>query len=90
VTFDIIFARLWLPYIGKLSSLSLNFHTQKWELTRDQVNDTAVTRIGDYLVDFLGEYEVIFKKALTCVSVAQGKLFDEKKTRGRKSRVGSL
>jgi hypothetical protein len=33
------------------------------------------------------EFEAVFEKTSTRVSGAQGKLFDEKKTRGRKSRV---
>jgi hypothetical protein len=32
--------------------------------------DTAVTKIGDFVVDFVGEYEAIFKKVLTRVSRA--------------------
>jgi hypothetical protein len=49
-----------------------------------------VTKIGNFVVDFLPEFEAIFKKALIRVSGAQGELFDEKKTRGRKSRVRVL
>jgi hypothetical protein len=41
------------------------------------VLDTAHHR--RFLVEFLGEYESIFEKALTCVSCAQMELFDEKK-----------
>jgi hypothetical protein len=29
------------------------------------VIDSAVTKSGDFIVDFLGEFEAIFKKALT-------------------------
>jgi hypothetical protein len=32
--------------------------------------DTAVTKIGDFIVDFLREFETIFKKTLICVSGA--------------------
>jgi hypothetical protein len=48
-----------------------------------------VTKICDFIVDFLREFEAVFKKALTRarVSGASGELFYEKKTRGRKSRI---
>jgi hypothetical protein len=45
-----------------------------------------VTKIGDFVVNFLREFESIFKKALTRESGAYGKLFDEKNQRS-KSRV---
>jgi hypothetical protein len=32
--------------------------------------DNAVTKIGDFAVDFLREFEIIFKKSLNCVSRA--------------------
>jgi hypothetical protein len=58
VTFDVIFARLWLPlkgisiektYIGQLSyTIPITFTHKKWGLTRD--------RFGDYKVDLLREY----------------------------------
>jgi hypothetical protein len=35
---------------------------------------------GDLKVEYLREFVAIFKKAVTCVSVAQGELFDEKNT----------
>jgi hypothetical protein len=44
-----------------------------------------VTKIGDFIVDFLREFEAIFKKALTRESGAYKELFDEK-TKGRKYR----
>jgi hypothetical protein len=71
VTFDVIFARLWLPlkgisiektYIGQLSyTIPITFTHKKWGLTRGRFFhsgdiDSAVTKIGDYNVDFLGEY----------------------------------
>jgi hypothetical protein len=37
-----------------------------------------VTKIGDFIVNFLREFEAKFKKALTCESGAKGELFDEK------------
>jgi hypothetical protein len=37
-----------------------------------------VTKIGDLIVDFLREFEAIFKKALTRVAGAQGELIYEK------------
>jgi hypothetical protein len=43
------------------------------------------TKKGDFIVEYLREYEAICKKALIRVSGAQMELFDEK-TRGRKSR----
>jgi hypothetical protein len=62
VTFDIIFARLWLTfkgisiektYIGKLSyTIPITFSHQKWGLTRDFFCHSGVI---DYIVDFLGE-----------------------------------
>jgi hypothetical protein len=40
-----------------------------------------VTKIGDFVVDFLREFKAISKKALTCVSGAFGEMFyEEKKT----------
>jgi hypothetical protein len=71
VTFDVLFARLWLPlkgisiektYIGQLSyTIPITFTHKKWGLTRDRfchsgVIDTAVTKIGEYKVDLLREY----------------------------------
>jgi hypothetical protein len=51
--------------------------TQKiWGLTKDcfcchsSVTDTAVTKIGDFVADFLREFEAMLKKALICVSGA--------------------
>jgi hypothetical protein len=35
-----------------------------------QCHATSLTKIGNFVVDFLREYEVIFKKALTRVSGA--------------------
>jgi hypothetical protein len=40
-----------------------------------------VTKSDDFIVDFLREFEAIFKKALTRVSGALGELLDEKKTK---------
>jgi hypothetical protein len=63
-------------YIGKLSSTMPITLTQKiWGLTRDRfchsgLIDTAMPKIGDFIVDFLREFEAIFKKALTNVSGA--------------------
>jgi hypothetical protein len=47
-----------------------------------------VTTIGDYKVDFLGDYTSILKKALIRVSGALGKLFDEKSQRSKISCQG--
>jgi hypothetical protein len=44
-----------------------------------------VTKIGDFIVDFVRECEAIFKKALTRVSGPRGSCL-LKKTRGRKYR----
>jgi hypothetical protein len=52
------------------------------------VNDTAVLKIGDFIVDFLREFEAIFKKALTRVSGALEVLIFEKKQRSRISCQG--
>jgi hypothetical protein len=43
---------------------------------------------GDFTVDFLREFEAIFKKALTRVSGAYGELFDEKNQRSKFSCQG--
>jgi hypothetical protein len=79
LTLDLIFEWLWLPLkaisiektlIGKLvCTIPITFTQKIWGLTRDRfchsgVNDTSVTKIGD----FLPEFEAIFKKALTRVS----------------------
>jgi hypothetical protein len=42
------------------------------------VIDTCLHKIGDFIVEYLREFEAIFKKAL--YRGAQGELFDEKKT----------
>jgi hypothetical protein len=42
------------------------------------VIDTADHKIGELKVEYLGEYEYIFKKALTRGSVSLEELFDEK------------
>jgi hypothetical protein len=79
VTLDLIFEWLWLPLkrmsIEKnmhrqiVLRYTYNFDTQKiWGLIRDcfcpkGVIDTAVTKIGDFIVDFLHDFEAIFKKA---------------------------
>jgi hypothetical protein len=91
---DLIFEWLWLPlkgisiektYIGKLTyTISITFTHKIWGLTKDLfclsgAIDTAVTKIGDFIVYLLHEFEPIFKKALTHVSGALGELFDEKK-----------
>jgi hypothetical protein len=47
-----------------------------------------LTKIGDYKVDFLGEYWSILKKALTHVPGALGELFDEKNQRSKISCQG--
>jgi hypothetical protein len=75
VTLDLIFQRFWLllkgisiekTYTGKLSYTISKAFTQKiWGLTSDSVIDTTVTKIGDFVVNFLREFESIFKKALT-------------------------
>jgi hypothetical protein len=49
-----------------------------------------VTKIGEFVVDYLSEFEAMFKKAFTRVSGAKGEFFDEKKTCGRKSRIRVL
>jgi hypothetical protein len=80
VTLDLIFQSLLLPLKGIFIEKNIhrqtvlhyfyNFHTKNMGLTRDSFchsggNDTAVTKIGDFVVDFLRELESIFKKALT-------------------------
>jgi hypothetical protein len=47
--------------------------------------DTAGAKIDDFKVEYLREFEAIYKKALIRESGAQVGLFD-KKNRGRKSR----
>jgi hypothetical protein len=37
-----------------------------------------VTKISNFIINFLRDFEAIFKKALTGVSGALGELFDEK------------
>jgi hypothetical protein len=80
-----IFEWLWLhwkgisiekTYICKLTyTISITFTPKIWGWTKDRfcyigIIDTAVTKIGDFVVDFLREFEAIFKKALTRVSGA--------------------
>jgi hypothetical protein len=61
-----------------------NFHThKKWVL----VKDTAVAKIGDFVVDFLCEFEAIFKKVFNPFIRGLRGVFDEK-TRGHNSLVG--
>jgi hypothetical protein len=64
---------------------SSNNHTQKIVLGDSDVIDTAVAKIGDFIVEYLHDFYAIFKNASTRVSGAKGKLFDGK-TRSRKSR----
>jgi hypothetical protein len=45
------------------------------------VIDTAGAKIGDFIVEYLREFEAICKKALTRESEAQVGLFDEKNQR---------
>jgi hypothetical protein len=45
------------------------------------VIDTAHHKIGDFKVDFLGEYESIFNRASTRGSVSQEELSDVKNQR---------
>jgi hypothetical protein len=47
------------------------------------VNDSAGAKIGDFLVEYLGEFEAICKKASTRLSGAQVGLFDEKNPRSK-------
>jgi hypothetical protein len=47
------------------------------------------TKKVDFIVKYLREYEAIYKKALTHVSGAQMKFFDEK-TRGRKGSLQTI
>jgi phage regulator Rha-like protein len=51
------------------------------------VNDNTYQKIGDFKVEFIGEFESICKKALTRILGTQMELFYEKKTRDKKSRV---
>jgi hypothetical protein len=58
-----------IQYIGKLScSIPITFTYKIWGLTRYRffchsgAIDTAVTKIGDFIVDFLREFEAIFIK----------------------------
>jgi sulfatase maturation enzyme AslB (radical SAM superfamily) len=43
--------------------------------------ETADHKTGDFIVEYLGELEFIFKKGLARGSGTQTELFDEKKTR---------
>jgi hypothetical protein len=86
VTLDLIFEWRWLPLKGKsiekthISKLTYTIYitlTQKiWGLNKDRLChscliDTTVTKIGDFIVDFLREFEAaIFKKDLTRISGA--------------------
>jgi hypothetical protein len=51
---------------------------------------TLTTKKVDFIVEYLREYEVICKKALTRVSGAQMELFDEKNQRSKISWQGPL
>jgi hypothetical protein len=71
--------------------ISIAFTQQIWGLTEDRfchsgVNDTAVTKIGDFVVYFLRKFEVILKSFSPRIRGLGGVLL-WKKTRGRKSRV---
>jgi hypothetical protein len=60
--------------IDKLTyTRSITFSQKIWGLPKDRfcrsgIIDTAVTKIGDFIVDFLREFEAIFKKASNRVS----------------------
>jgi hypothetical protein len=78
VTLDLIFEWFWLPLKGisieinihkQIYTISITFTQKIWGFTKDRfchsgVIDTAVTKIVDFIVDFLREFEAIFKKAL--------------------------
>jgi hypothetical protein len=56
--------------------LSIAFTPKIWSLTKDRfghiaVMDTAMYKIGDFLVQYLREFEAIFNKALNRVSGAR-------------------
>jgi hypothetical protein len=77
VTLNLIFDQLWLPFerisiektfIGKYSyTIAITF-TQKFGdklgivFCHSCVIDTAVTKVVDFVVDFLREFEAIFKR----------------------------
>jgi hypothetical protein len=75
VTLDLIFERLWVPLKGTSIKKNIakqivlffiyNFHTKIWGLTKDRfchsgVIDTAVTKIVNFIVDFLNEFKAKF------------------------------
>jgi hypothetical protein len=85
VTLDLIFEWLWLPlkrisiektFKGKFSCTIPITFIQKYGcyleivFCHSGVIDIDVTNIGDFIVDFLHEFEAILKKALTRVSGA--------------------
>jgi hypothetical protein len=67
-----------------------NYNTQKnngGSFGNNDVIENTVTKIGNFIVEYLNEIQAIFKKAFSRESGALRKLFDEKTT-GQKS--GSL
>jgi hypothetical protein len=62
--------------LGSFNKIGCTLHAQRYHWHRCATN----------FFEYLREFEDIFEKALTSVSGAQGKLYDEE-TRGRKSRV---
>jgi hypothetical protein len=60
VTLDFIFERLCQPFKGK--SIKKHSYTKNMGVNSRSFFVTAVS-IGDFIVDFLREFEAIFKKA---------------------------
>jgi hypothetical protein len=90
---ELEFERLWLPLkeISIKKNTKANCTTLWLEQSHNKcrgylrivfghigVIDTAEAKISDFIVKYFREFEVICKKALTCVSGAKEKLFDEK------------
>jgi hypothetical protein len=85
---DLEFERLWMPlkgisinknYIGKLCyPIAIKSYTkyrgyQRIVLGHSGIIDTAVAKIGDFIVEYLRKFAAICKKTLTLVSEVWGK-----------------
>jgi hypothetical protein len=76
VLLDLLFEWLWLPLKGisiekTYITIPITFTQQIWGLSffcHSSVIDTTLTKIGEFIVDFLREFEAKFKKALTRAS----------------------
>jgi hypothetical protein len=75
---------IWIPFKSSQSTLNFEVPWSAVSILVSGVNDKNI----DFIVEYLREYVVIWKKALTRWSRAQMELFDEKNRRSKISWQG--